>query len=67
MGDDHISDFHNASAASGLLPADDLGVAHELSSGLSGFLKGLLVEITPLLGLSPDEKGHPKNALFRMR
>jgi hypothetical protein len=32
--------------------------------GLSGFLKVLVVEIMPLLGLSHGEKGQPKNALF---
>ena len=35
--------------------------------GLSGFLKGLVVEIMPLLGLSLGEKGHHRNALFRIR
>ena len=39
----------------------------EIFLGLSGFLKSLVPEIWLFFGLGLGEKGHPINALFRIR
>jgi hypothetical protein len=38
-----------------------------INMGLSGFLKSLVPEIWLFFGLGLGEKGHPINALFRIR